>query len=499
MAGRSGGLSARVTGGYERTDPYVTAVDPERVDYGVAPVYDDPRTGYERTFFNLDARAELGPLSVRAGSAISLVTGSIQGVSRLREVPIGNILFAQSHLTVSSEVGLGLRVYWNRMTARADGVWESPPGALDTFGDVTQDAIDTEINFNRQFELGIPHNVSIGVGHRFKGMSWDWAIGDQTENHFFGYLQDALQLHDRLRFTASLRFDRHPLLDGIQFSPRGSLVWRFIDGNSLRFTGGTAFRSPAFIESYLDFENRTPLRGATAEAVGNTNLDPERIISFEVGYMNQATDYFALEANLYYNLVLDQISLSSVNPYELSDFGSGRAGYDERLGAYSLGTLQWNNDDATLRQLGGELGVRVFPVRGLDVYANYAIHDTSPRDDSDFQENPIRARDQRTSMHKINVGVQYRSPFGLDVNVDLHWVSDQRWVEQVTDTLRGVRFEEFPLDAYVMLNARLGYRLFDDHLEIGVTGTNLTFQKTRQHPLSQPVDTRIVGDVTLRF
>ena len=179
------------------------------------------------------------------------------------------------------------------------------------------------------------------------------------------------------------------------------------------------------------------------------------------------------------NLVFDEIVLASVNPYELSDWGNGNARYDESIGAFPLGELQFNNDDATLRQLGAELGIRVFPVRGLDVYANYAIHDTSPRSDAAYQDNPIRARDQRTSMHKINVGVQYRSPFGLDVNVDLHWVSDQRWVEQVTDTLRGVRFEEFPLDGYVMLNARLGYRLFDDHLEIGVTGTNLTFQKTR--------------------
>ncbi len=500
MSGRSGPFSARVSGGYLRTDPFVQPVGPDRVDYGVAPVYDDPLTGHERTFFNVDARADLGPVSIHAGTAIAFGQGSIQGVSRLREVPVGQFTFAQSHLTVSSDVGLGLRVYWNRMTAAADGVWESPPGGLDTFGAVNrQDVIDTELNFNRRFELGVPHNISIGVGHRYKGVDWDWADAEQTEQHFFGYLQDALQLHERLRFTASLRVDRHPLLDGVQLSPRGALVWRFLDGHSLRFTGGTAFRSPAFLESYLDTENRTPLRAVTAEGTGNINLNPERIISFEVGYMNQATDYFALEANLYYNLVLDQIVLASVNPYELSDFGRGRAGYDERLAAFSAGELQWINEDATIRQLGGEVGVRLFPVTGLDIYANYAIHDTSPSDGSDFAENPARARDQRTSMHKINVGLQYRSPFGLDVNVDLHWVSDQLWVEQVTDTLRGVRFEEFPLDGYVMIDARLGWRFFDDHLELGVTGTNLTFQRTRQHPLSQPVDTRLVGDVVVRF
>ena len=78
-------------------------------------------------------------------------------------------------------------------------------------------------------------------------------------------------------------------------------------------------------------------------------------------------------------------------------------------------------------------------------------------------------------------------------------MSDQVWVEQVTDARTGVRFEAFDLDGYVLLNARVGVRLFDDRLDLGITGTNLLFQKVRQHPLSQPMDTRFVVSGAFRF
>ena len=499
ISGRQDRFSFRLSGGYERTDHYARIVDPTRVDATVASIVDDPNEALERTFFNGEARLDLGRgFVVRAGSAISFGGGAVAGVSRLRQVAVQDALFSQSHLTITTPWGLGLRTYWNRTNLEVD-LWDQRPGSIDTRGDLETDIVDTELSFNRDVELGIDQNIAIGVGHRFKTVTWNWLDDQNTEQHFFAYLQDALQLHRTLRLTLSLRLDRHPLLDRVQLSPRGSLVFRFIEGNALRLTAGTAFRSPSFVESYLDFENTTPARGVTAYGRGNRNLDPERILSFELGYANQSTDYFALEVNAYYNLVFDEIQLSAVDTFRLRDVGTGDAGYIEDVAAYPVGELRFNNDDATFRQIGAELGVRVFPVDGLDVYANYAFHDTEPVDEADFQDDPVRARDERTSKHKVNLGLQYRAPFGLDLSADLHWVSDQLWVEQVTDLQRGVRFEAFPLEAYVMVNARIGLRLLDDQLELGVTGTNLTFQKIRQHPFGQPVDTRIVGSAAFRW
>src|SRR5690606_33223779 len=107
--------------------------------------------------------------------------------------------------------------------------------------------------------------------------------------------------------------------------------------------------------------------------------------------------------------------------------------------------LQWQNDATDFQQIGGEIGVRVYPLDGLDVYANYAIHETSP---FGSQELGPLGLDQRTSAHKVNAGIQYRAPFGLDLSVDFSWVSDQVWIEQVIDTERGgTAFVDFSLPA----------------------------------------------------
>jgi hypothetical protein len=50
-----------------------------------------------------------------------------------------------------------------------------------------------------------------------------------------------------------------------------------------------------------------------------------------------------------------------------------------------------------------------------------------------------------------------------------------------------------------MLNARIGWRLLDDQLELAVIGTNLIDEGHREHPFGQPVDRRFMGTVTVRF
>ncbi|MEM1414689.1 MAG: TonB-dependent receptor, partial [Myxococcota bacterium] len=148
-------------------------------------------------------------------------------------------------------------------------------------------------------------------------------------------------------------------------------------------------------------------------------------------------------------------------------------------------------------QLGAELILRVFPVDGLDLYANYSIHDTRPRTDENFGGREL---DDRTSAHKVNLGAQYRSPFGLDVAVDLSWVSSQVWVEQILDPAAGgVRFADFELPSYTVLNARVGYRVPRTGLELAIVGQNLVDEGHREHPFGQPVQTRLSGWVTYRL
>ncbi|MDH5492886.1 MAG: TonB-dependent receptor, partial [Myxococcales bacterium] len=155
------------------------------------------------------------------------------------------------------------------------------------------------------------------------------------------------------------------------------------------------------------------------------------------------------------------------------------------------------NENAAHRQLGGELGLRAFPARGVDLHASYALHETSPMD---APAQLGRELDQRTSRHKLSAGLQYRSPIGLDLSLDLQWVSSQVWAIQVTDLERGgIVFQPFELPSYHVLSARVGYRFADEKLDIGIVGTNLTDPGHREHPFGQPVPRRFLLTLTARI
>ena len=196
------------------------------------------------------------------------------------------------------------------------------------------------------------------------------------------------------------------------------------------------------------------------------------------------------------------ILFTDVERFTLRDYANSPAGfdpsaYDPGSSSYPVSSLFWTNERATYRQVGGEAGVRFFPVAGLDIYTNYSIHDTRPNNSKDV--DPVRAKEQQTSLHKVNGGIQYRARFGLDTSLDVHWFSPQVWVEQVIDIERGVKFQTFDQPSFTMVNGRLGYRLFDDRLELGVVGTNLAHVTRRQHPFGQPLDTRVMGTAKVRF
>jgi outer membrane receptor for ferrienterochelin and colicin len=108
--------------------------------------------------------------------------------------------------------------------------------------------------------------------------------------------------------------------------------------------------------------------------------------------------------------------------------------------------------------------------------------------------------DQRTSAHKVNGGIQYRSTIGLDASVDVNYVSSQDWALQITSvTDQKVEYEKFHLDPYFVVNARLGYRLFKNKADIGIIVNNLLNEQHREFPLSQPVGQRIMGTISYRF
>jgi len=501
-SGRAGPLGYRVSAGYNRANRFTLEVGGDRVDH--VPVEDfEQQASSNAVHVNAGARYRISrEAEIYAQTGFSENALNFQGTGPLRDfVSEGPVAHVMAGLTTSWG---SLRAFWNSLNARA--TLPTPVRGGDPLTTrFSWNTYDIEGEFAREFHLGVDHNLHIGAAYRRKQIEWDYLSGEQFENHYAVFFQETAKLIDELSLVASFRLDFHPLLDGPVFSPRGAVVVRPTEGSAIRASFGTAFRTQTFLESYLRLRNPTPLDGVNVLGVGSETaarenipgyqrLTPERILSAEIGYRNEESDYFDVMASVYYNRVTDLVFLTQVREYTLGDFGSGVDGYDEGVASYPLGTIGFQNDPTTYDVIGGEIATRVYPVDGLDFYANYAYNQTFVED-----ERQIITEEERTSQHKLNVGIQYRAPFGLDIALDLHWVSPQTWREQVFDPVEGVVFQSFDLDAYHLLNARLGWRLLDDRLELGVVGFNITNNQHRQHPFGQRLDARVMGTAAYHY
>lgn len=499
FSGRQGPVAYRASASYTQAHNTVQVVGDQRVD--VARPNGERVRGFEQFGAN-------GDLSYRyAKRGVASIGGNygggdftVGGLSRLGQVISDPAYNAQVYGAITTPIGIRLGTNYDHVVGHPSAASVAPGSIASRKSFIRQRLYDLDLSHTSSFRLGVPNTLTVGVSYRYKHIQWDWLDATHTQHHIGAYVQDVVTLSDALRLQVGARIDRHPLLSSLQFSPRASLVVRFLTGQSLRLSGGRAFRGPSFIESYLDVENDTPIRGVSALGKGNTKLDPESITSIEIGYQNQASDYFSVEANAYYNWIKDAILFTALDEYTLGDYAGDdpRATFGRDVRAYPVSTLSFANERATYRQFGGELGLRLYPIPGFDVYGNYAVHRTEPIDEREV--DPARAREQQTSLHKVNSGVQYRSWFGGECSIDVSWLSRQHWIEQVLDVDRGgLRWQAYQQPAFLMLSARVGYRLFRDRLEFGVVGTNLASPNKRQHPLAQPIDTRVLGKAKVTF
>ena len=103
------------------------------------------------------------------------------------------------------------------------------------------------------------------------------------------YFQDKYRITDNLELTAGVRFDEPEDYDS-SVSPRIGVSWSFWDDFNLKLLYGRAFRTPS---RFL--------------VVNETNLDTEKIESWEVELGYQYRETLSLKCNFFYNKLKDII------------------------------------------------------------------------------------------------------------------------------------------------------------------------------------------------
>ena len=198
----------------------------------------------------------------------------------------------------------------------------------------------------------------------------------------------------------------------------------------LKLLFATAFRAPNFNE--LFFVNN-PVE------VGNPNLDPEKINTFEAGLGYNFTEHIRGNLNYFYNRIRDRIQKDSQTPSQDQNQGGARIkGVEAELKA------DFGNDNYA--------------------YANYTFQDA--------EETRMRNRMAFVPVHKANFGINVG--FWKYANANLNtFVSGPRPRED-SDTRRD-------LPSYTLSNITLIAKNFIDNFEVRGSVFNL-FDKSYDDP-----------------
>lgn len=153
------------------------------------------------------------------------------------------------------------------------------------------------------------HRVTAGGELRRESLTHAELVGgDDKANHRALFLQDEIELGHGLTFTAGARYDHHEIF-GSEISPRAYLVWEANDDLVIKGGYGHAFKAPTLKQISPNYR----YIGSSYDVLGNPDLRPESLDSFELGADWQVGDV-GLYATAFHSRVRDLIASTKISP-----------------------------------------------------------------------------------------------------------------------------------------------------------------------------------------
>ncbi len=323
-----------------------------------------------------------------------------------------------------------------------------PDGFVDSLGQVFPEGIKGQLRFKQRtigFENQVNYNVFEGNELTF-GFQYEWihqhdikfsknshpvtnaplpSVTDFSDTLPFTrratrqiwafYLQDEWNITKNIDLTIGVRRDQFTRF-GSTTNPRVGFIWRFIEDAHLKLLFATAFKAPSFQELFLV---------NNAQRVGDPNLDPEKINTFEFGLGYNFTRHIRGNINYFYNRIRDRIILDTAqSPDKFVNSGGARA-----LGVEAELKADFGNDNY--------------------VFANYTFQKA--------EETRERKRLADVPVHSGNIGIN--AGFWKYANANLHTLFIGPRPREFDDT-------RHDLSSYALVNLTLIGKNFIDHLEI---------------------------------
>jgi outer membrane receptor protein involved in Fe transport len=282
---------------------------------------------------------------------------------------------------------------------------------------------------------------------------------DYDEFGIYTQVQKGFLEEERLKVTASIRYDKAQNFDG-NFSPRVSFSYAAGENKNQNFRASfqTGFRNPTTQDQYigLDVGSAILLGGVednldrfsttfadgtgasytltgrdvyansyTAASGGTVKADvayikPEKVTAYEVGYrglLNAGSQRFTIDLSVYYNQYEDFIANTNVIvPYNA-------------LGEYKIFQL-YSNSTADISSYGATIGLNTTVLNGFNLGLNYTL----AKFEFDQASNPDFEAGFNTPEHKVKLQFGKTNLFkNVGFNFNARWQDEYRWESTFVD------------------------------------------------------------------
>jgi iron complex outermembrane receptor protein len=147
-----------------------------------------------------------------------------------------------------------------------------------------------------QYDIHTLHNFAGGAIQNFTDTP-DAGAPEINRDDMYIFLQDTWKLSQEWELTSGIRYDKYSDF-GKTINPRLALVWQPLPAFTSKLLFGSAFRAPTFDELYINND---------VTMMGNPNLKPETIETWELALSYVATETLHFSFNLFSFDIEDKI------------------------------------------------------------------------------------------------------------------------------------------------------------------------------------------------
>ncbi len=397
-------------------------------------------------------------ISVEAG----LSRGQIVQVVRIDETKFeATTTFAKMNLEHGS---FKLQTFWNRGDQLGGAFF--PP---DDDVDILYNTFDVEAQ--HMLNIGRKNTFIYGGTYRFNTIESNIIDKDHEENLEAAYVQNEFRPISEVSLLAGARIDNHPIV-GINFSPRGSIIYSPTIHHTIRFSVGKAFRNPSFTDSYFHLITpiTPPFPGGPDKLSleGSTDLESEKITTYEIGYMYFPGYRLRMEIDLFMYSFKDYIAFDNPIP----DGPTLIQSY------VNLGSAKAN---------GFEVSSDIIPKRWLKISTNYSYQSLG--------NNYTVLKKQFPPKQKANLKIFFTLPRGFSASLLTSYVGKTKW--EIPTPAGGSAITT--TDTHSRVDGKVGYLIEKKRIELFISFYNLLNERIKEYPFAEEIGRRIVTGFNYSF